>query len=287
MGGLAAEAAGGDFRTGALAAGLNEALVDSLAQQYAGMDPDKKKGLLVMNSQVIGVMAAAAQGNDDAESLQTGAWVAGNATKYNHFELPAGLTQYGQAATSLAQHMQEQGASPEATNKALQAMARGEGFEGPEPAKELLKAWATAMLAGGGVVVPTAGAATVGLGVAIGGGANISYQLSSGKASLSDLNSLDFTDATIAAVVGGLTQGKGLLGTEVISVGGAYIGSQVKGTDSTSAMIGAGVGAAAGKAILEKLRAIISGTAGSIGGSVGAEVVGSEVSGVLNEVNGK
>lgn len=128
MGGLAAEAAGGDFRTGALAAGVNEALVDSLAQQYAGMDPDKKKGLLVMNSQVIGVLAAAAQGNDDTESLQTGAWVAGNATKYNHFELPAGLTQYGQAATSLAQHMQEQGASPEATVDALQSMARGEGL---------------------------------------------------------------------------------------------------------------------------------------------------------------
>gem|GEM_PF-3379638 len=258
MGGLAAEAAGGDFKTGALAAGMNEALVDSLAQQYAGMDPDQKKSLLVMNSQVIGVLTAAAQGNDDAESLQTGAWVAGNATKYNHFELPAGLTQYGQAATSLAQHMQEQGASPEATNKALQAMARGEGFEGPEPAKELLKAWATAMLAGGGVVVPTAGAATVGLGVAIGGGANISYQLSSGKASLSDLNSLDFTDATIAAVVGGLTQGKGLLGTEVISVGGAYIGSQVKGTDSTSAMIGAGVGAMTGVGVAKGSNKILS-----------------------------
>jgi len=237
---------------------MNEALVDSLAQQYAGMDPDQKKSLLVMNSQVIGVLTAAAQGNDDAESLQTGAWVAGNATKYNHFELPAGLTQYGQAATSLAQHMQEQGASPEATNKALQAMARGEGFEGPEPAKELLKAWATAMLAGGGVVVPTAGAATVGLGVAIGGGANISYQLSSGKASLSDLNSLDFTDATIAAVVGGLTQGKGLLGTEVISVGGAYIGSQVKGTDSTSAMIGAGVGAMTGVGVAKGSNKILS-----------------------------
>jgi filamentous hemagglutinin len=83
MGGLAAEAAGGDFKTGALAAGLNEALVDTLAQQYAGMDPDQKKGLLVMNSQVIGVLAAAAQGNDDPENLQTGAWVAGNATQYN------------------------------------------------------------------------------------------------------------------------------------------------------------------------------------------------------------
>ncbi len=43
MGGLAAEAAGGDFRTGALAAGVNEALVDSLAKQYASMPEDKRK----------------------------------------------------------------------------------------------------------------------------------------------------------------------------------------------------------------------------------------------------
>ena len=49
MGGLAAEAAGGDFKTGALAAGVNELLVDSLAKQYGEMDPDQKKSLLVMN----------------------------------------------------------------------------------------------------------------------------------------------------------------------------------------------------------------------------------------------
>jgi filamentous hemagglutinin len=84
MGGLAAEAAGGDFRTGALAAGVNEALVDTLANQYAGMDPDQKKSLLVMNSQLIGLLAAAAQGNSDADSLQTGAAVAGSATQYNY-----------------------------------------------------------------------------------------------------------------------------------------------------------------------------------------------------------
>ncbi|WP_370600366.1 DUF637 domain-containing protein [Pseudomonas nitroreducens] len=83
MGGLAAAAAGGDFRTGALAAGVNEALVDTLAKQYAGMDPDQKKSLLVMNSQLIGMLAAAAQRND-ADSLQTGAQVAGTATLYNH-----------------------------------------------------------------------------------------------------------------------------------------------------------------------------------------------------------
>lgn len=82
MGGLAAEAAGGDFKTGALAAGVNEALVDSLAQWYEGMDPEEKKSLLVMNSQVIGVLAATAQGGDE-EALQTGAWVAGTATQYN------------------------------------------------------------------------------------------------------------------------------------------------------------------------------------------------------------
>ncbi|MFJ3450243.1 DUF637 domain-containing protein [Pseudomonas sichuanensis] len=85
MGGLAAEAAGGDFKTGALAAGVNEALVGSLSQWYGTMDPEKKKSLLTMNSQVIGVLAAAAQGGDEA-ALQTGAWVAGTATQYNHLD---------------------------------------------------------------------------------------------------------------------------------------------------------------------------------------------------------
>jgi filamentous hemagglutinin len=83
MGGLAAEAAGGDFKTGALAAGVNEALVDSLASAYGAMDSDTKKSLLVMNSQVIGVLATAAQGGDE-QDMQTGAWVAGNATQHNY-----------------------------------------------------------------------------------------------------------------------------------------------------------------------------------------------------------
>ena len=92
MGGLAAEAAGGDFRTGALAAGVNEALVDSLAKQYASMPEDKRKSLLVMSSQLIGVLAASVDSDADGESLQTGAWVAGNATQYNwllHGEIEA------------------------------------------------------------------------------------------------------------------------------------------------------------------------------------------------------
>ncbi len=84
MGGLAAEASGGDFRTGALAAGVNEALVDSLYKNYADMPDDQKKRLLVMNSQVVGVLAASVQSGADAESLQTGAWVAGSATQYNY-----------------------------------------------------------------------------------------------------------------------------------------------------------------------------------------------------------
>ncbi|WP_434672565.1 DUF637 domain-containing protein [Pseudomonas sp. R1-15] len=82
MGGLAAEVAGGDFKTGALAAGLNEALVDTLAKQYDAMQPDQKQRLWVMNSQLIGVLAAAAGGGDAAD-LQTGSWAAQNSTQYN------------------------------------------------------------------------------------------------------------------------------------------------------------------------------------------------------------
>lgn len=88
MGGLAAEASGGDFRTGALAAGVTEALVDSLAKNYAAMPDDQKKGLLVMNSQLIGVLAASVLDGADAKSLQTGAWVAGTATQYNYLNHP-------------------------------------------------------------------------------------------------------------------------------------------------------------------------------------------------------
>lgn len=74
-----AEVSGGDFRTGALAAGANEAMDDQL-NTWVGGD----KNLLNMSSQLVGVLAAATQGDADAESLQKGAWVAQNATQYNY-----------------------------------------------------------------------------------------------------------------------------------------------------------------------------------------------------------
>lgn len=83
MGGLAAEAAGGDFKTGALAAGINEALVGALSAQYDKLGVEDKAALLTMNSQVIGVLTAAAQGGDE-KALQTGSWVASSATSYNY-----------------------------------------------------------------------------------------------------------------------------------------------------------------------------------------------------------
>lgn len=101
-------------------------------------------------------------------------------------------------------------------------------------------------------MAPTAGATAIGVGAVIGGGANISYQLSSEMKSASliqleaALKSLSYTDATIATVVGGLTQGKGFLASEIINVGGAYVGSEIKGTDATSAMTGAAMGTAVG-----------------------------------------
>ena len=91
MGGLAAEAAGGDFKSGALVAGANEALIDTLASQYDNMSHEQRSGLLTMNSQVLGVLVASMAGGDEKD-MQTGAWVAGNATQYNylsHQELDA------------------------------------------------------------------------------------------------------------------------------------------------------------------------------------------------------
>ena len=57
VGGLLAQVSGGDFRTGALAAGANEALVDQL-RTWVGSDKD----LLSMTSQIVGLLAAATFG---------------------------------------------------------------------------------------------------------------------------------------------------------------------------------------------------------------------------------
>ncbi|MCY1399168.1 hypothetical protein D9M71_142180 [compost metagenome] len=87
VGGLLAEASGGDFKTGALAGGANEALVDQL-NTWVGGD----QNLLNMTSQLVGVLAAATLKDADIDSLNTGKWVAENATQYNylnHTELAA------------------------------------------------------------------------------------------------------------------------------------------------------------------------------------------------------
>ena len=84
VGGLVAEAAGSDFATGAVAAGANEALAGQLRQAVTQMSPENRDALLSMSSQLIGVIAAAVTGGTpDADKLQTGAWVANNATQYN------------------------------------------------------------------------------------------------------------------------------------------------------------------------------------------------------------
>ncbi|MDL5593599.1 DUF637 domain-containing protein [Bacillus subtilis] len=78
VGGLLSEMTGGDFATGALAAGANEALVGEMNKWFKG-NPD----LLLMGSQIVGVLSATALGNTDATTLQQTAWITSNATQYN------------------------------------------------------------------------------------------------------------------------------------------------------------------------------------------------------------
>lgn len=87
LGGLLAEASGGDFRTGALSAGASEALVGLLAEKLLpqGVDrtsPEYQQGMhnLVAASQIIGVLAAGLTGGD----VQAAAAVAANATANNY-----------------------------------------------------------------------------------------------------------------------------------------------------------------------------------------------------------
>lgn len=93
VGGLIAEAAGGDFRTAALAAGANEALVQLVGDKiFPGEAHDRVLG---MTSQLVGMTVAAGLGAD-AKDQQVAAWVAQQATQNNflrHKEVEAFLAE--------------------------------------------------------------------------------------------------------------------------------------------------------------------------------------------------
>lgn len=79
VGGLLSEMTGGDFATGALAAGANEALVGEMNKWFEG-----NTNLLLMGSQLVGIISATALGNTDATTLQQTAWITNNATQFNY-----------------------------------------------------------------------------------------------------------------------------------------------------------------------------------------------------------
>jgi hypothetical protein len=87
LGGLLAEAMGGDFRTGALAGGANEVLVGLLGDKLlpsnlvpGSAEYNQAQANLLALSQIVGVLGAAASGGD----VEVGAAVAANATQYNY-----------------------------------------------------------------------------------------------------------------------------------------------------------------------------------------------------------
>jgi filamentous hemagglutinin len=83
VGGLIAEAAGGDFAAGAIAAGANKALIQTFgAEMFPG---DAHERLLAMTSQLIGMTVAARVGGSSKDQEVAG-WVAQQGTVYNYLE---------------------------------------------------------------------------------------------------------------------------------------------------------------------------------------------------------
>ena len=112
IGGLLSEATGGDFATGALAAGANELLVEQLSGQ---IKQDKNLELAV--SQLVGVAAATATGGDLAKTAE----LAKNATAYNRQMHPEEVRLIKRQAKELAR---EQGISEdEASRRMAEAFA--------------------------------------------------------------------------------------------------------------------------------------------------------------------
>ncbi|MDW3716753.1 DUF637 domain-containing protein, partial [Pseudomonas sp. 2023EL-01195] len=108
LGGMLSEAMGGDFRTGAIAAGANEVMLGWIGDHIAPADLERTSAAyqegrqkLLMLSQLVGVLAAGLSGGD----AQVAATVAANATANNylrHQDVEAFVKQLNQCATQAA-----------------------------------------------------------------------------------------------------------------------------------------------------------------------------------------
>ncbi len=122
--------------------------------------------------------------------------------------------------------------------------------------------------------------------VPIGVGVNSAAQLA-GK------DPFSYVDAIIAGVTAAATTGKGIIISTPINMGGAAIGSSIKGEDPTNSVIGTGLGSIFGGGMGK----VISGSMGSsvkegtadiisnIGGSITSEAIGNTTKGTLDEAD--
>ena len=124
------------------------------------------------------------------------------------------------------------------------------------------------------------------LNAAIGVGVNSAAQLSGN-------DPFSYVDAIMAGVTAAATTGKSWQASAAINMGGAAIGSGIKGEDPTNSIIGTGfgsvIGSGAGKAMSGALgTSVKEGTAdiiSNIGGSVISEATGNTVKGSLDEAD--
>jgi len=113
------------------------------------------------------------------------------------------------------------------------------------------------------------------LNAAIGVGVNTGVQLS-GK------DPFSYVDAVMAGVAAAATTGKGITASAGIFMGGAAIGSAIKGEDSINSVIGAGVGTVVGGIG----GAIIKGTAATVGKESVADLTGAVGGSYISEKTG-
>ncbi|EGB0711118.1 filamentous hemagglutinin N-terminal domain-containing protein [Salmonella enterica] len=124
------------------------------------------------------------------------------------------------------------------------------------------------------------------LNAAIGVGVNSAAQLAG-------QDPFSYVDAIMAGVTAAATTGKSWQASAAINMGGAAIGSSIKGEDPTNSVIGTGLGSVVGSGVGK----VISGSMGStvkkgtsdiisnVGGSITSEAIGSVTKGTIDEAD--
>jgi len=274
---------------GAASAAVSTAVIAKAmygTDDFSKLDETQKQTISALATLASGLAGGVAGG--DASGAVAGAQAGKNTAEQNDmFNLPKGMTDYGQAVASWDQYAQTNGLTAEQKQAGLAKLAQGDLPEGANIPKVIVEAYKDGALAAGAAYLgPAASAGKVIGGALIGAIANGSYQWFDMSQPGNENKQYDPWGTGTAAIGAALAPGRGILPNVAIATGSAVFTDGPDKGSISGAVAGGLIGGGIGKYAPDLLSPVFGSSAGfwsDVGSAFVSEAAGSATKDAVNK----